>query len=241
MPKQEILPPLRNQVARQDTVARVPEVNMGGYVNRTLATWQHNGQAKAIDALTRHNVAERNLFDAQTGVVNAAVRLADALALARDTPERHEHELRLRRLYREDGLNEAVHTFKQNVLRREKEIECAETDLVMARSLRAEADTALEDARQRFEAQKKYGAFTHELAHRKRATELLDVELDQAERRTLLDKHFAEKAGGTSAQNDSPADPAEIDEALHAYRQQLNAAGLDTSRIDQIIRERRGK
>lgn len=241
MRKQEILAPERYQVARQDARADVPAVNMGGYVNRTLATWHHNGQARAIDALTRHNVAERGLFEAQTALVHAGIKLADALALARDTPERHDHELALRRLHREDGLNEAVHTFKQNVLRREKEMECSEADVITARSLRRRAEVVLEDADQQLRAQRDFGYFTHELAHKNRALEAMDIELDVEERKALLRNYLARGTEKVAGSTTSDAEDAEIEDALQMRLQQLNAAGMDTSRVEAAIAARRRK
>lgn len=236
MPRQEVLPPQRSQVARQDTQANVPSVHMGNFIDRTFSVWHNNGQVRAIDALAARNRSEAALFKDQTAVVYAAIGLADALALARDTPERHEHELALRRLHREDGLNEAVHAFKQNVLRREKEMECSEADLITARSLRRKAEVVLVDADQQLKAQRDYGYLNHELAHKKKGLEIMDVELDQAERRALLKKHFAGAENQVSAEE---PDDDEIDDALQARRQQLNAEGLDTSKIDALIRARR--
>lgn len=241
MPKQEILPPQpqqRNQVTRMDTQTGVPGVNMGNFIDRTFSVWSNNGQSRAIDALANRNRSEVTLFRDQTAVVHAGIGLADALALARDTPERHDHELALRRLHREDGLNEAVHTFKQNVLRRVKEMEFSEADVLTARSLRRKAEVVLVDAEQQLQAQTEFGGMKYVLQHKKAALEIMDVELDMEERKKLLRDYLAKGTEQPAAQTDDLTD-AEIDDALQDRLQRLMAKGLDTTNIEAAIAKRR--
>ena len=63
---------------------------------------------------------------------------------------------------------------------------------------------------------------------KKKAIELLDVALSEAERRLILKQHVRELEGP-----DHFSSAAE--DALYAARTELNASGLDSSRLDAAI------
>ena len=93
------------------------------------------------------------------------------------------------------------------------------------------------DAQQQLKAQRDHGYTTYELAWKKKYCDLLDVELSTAERRAILRQHMAEleePAGGLIDQTDDA-----IDDALYEKRAQLNASGLDTSKIDAELDRRK--
>jgi hypothetical protein len=92
----------------------------------------------------------------------------------------------------------------------------------------------------RSKAQHDFGYTTYELAFKKKNCELLDVELNAAERRAILRQHVAELDQPKSSERPAGvgADDA-IDETLYEVRAQLNASGLDTGRIDALIEQRK--
>jgi hypothetical protein len=90
------------------------------------------------------------------------------------------------------------------------------------------------DARQALKAQRDHGYGRYELEWKKRSCEILDVELNAAERRAILQQHLAELDGSECADGanaEKPSDAA-LDDALYEARAQLLANGIDTSTID---------
>jgi hypothetical protein len=98
----------------------------------------------------------------------------------------------------------------------------------------AHVESALVDAEQALRAQREFGYITHELAWKKKNREILDVELDAAERRALLREAEHPVAP-------APMSEQELIDKLYAKRQELRADGLDTSRIDAALAEVREK
>lgn len=188
MPKQEILPPLRNA---QVTVARpqsaivtvaVPGARTGGYVQSAVNEWRWRYTAKAVDSLTKLNTSEAALFNAQTQVIESTVKKHEALFKLQELPEKLGHELAVRRVERADTYRQAQHRYEMNEAQRRTELTHAEVALTHGK-------TALTDARQQLKAQEKYGDSTYELAWKKKHLEMLDVEMNAEERRTVLRQH----------------------------------------------------
>lgn len=235
MPKQEILSPQSKvvQVSRPQSAVitvDVPGANVsGGYITSAIDRRRWERASRATDALTTLNKSEAALFTAQTQVVEATIKRRAALFRLQEQPEILGHELAVRRVERADSLRQAQHTYEMNEAQRM-------TELTHARSSLTRARTELTDAEQQLRAQEDHGYLTYELAHKKKQIEFLDIELSQAERRRLLRRqHIEDEEGQTSSE--IPDD--EIEDALQARRDQLNASGLDTSKIDKVIQERR--
>ena len=76
----------------------------------------------------------------------------------------------------------------------------------------------------------------YEIAWRKKQCEMLNVDLDAAERRALLDEVRRTKTRRTAA---LPSNADDLDDALYEARAELLANGLDTSRIDEVIERRK--
>jgi hypothetical protein len=231
MPKQEILPPKGAlQVSRPQSAmvtVNVPSANVsGGYITSALDRWRWERASRTTDALTKLNKSEAALFSAQTEAAEQFTKRRAALFRLQEQPEVLGHELAVRRVERADSFRQAQHTYEMNEMRRMSEVTHARTTLTRER-------TELTDAEQQLRAQEDHGYLTYELAHKKKQIEFLDIELSQAERRRLLRRQQIED-------DDEPSIPEdEIDDALQARRDQLNAAGLDTTQIDQAIQRRR--
>lgn len=234
---QEILPPQRpqRQVARAEPArtADIPGVHHGGLVSRYFANANNNGQSSVNRSLTTRNLTEAELFRAQGEAADAYGNLHRRLAALAELPEILGHELQLRRLDREGALDQRIHDNKQAIRLHEMEALYSEADITRARTIATTATAALVDAEQQVQAQRDFGYFTHELAHKKKALELLDIQLNEAERRAMLKKNFIEEAETANADD--------IDDALYAYLEILNAKGLDPSRIEAAIRARKQK
>lgn len=209
----------------------------GVAVNSMMAKWQFENRTRAVDALTRLNHSEAALFQAQTEVVETTIKKREALFRLQELPERLGHELAVRRMERANSFREAQHSYEVNEARRITELIRAETEHMHAKSELARARTTLTDAEQQLRAQKEHGYFNYELAHKKKSLELLDLELSEAERRALLKQHVRElEVGETLADQDDV-----VDDALYAKRAELNASGLDCSRLDAAIEVRKAK
>lgn len=236
MPKQEILPPERmvavQRPERLVPAVPVPSFNTGGFIDSAITGWQANYTTRAVQALTRRDLAKVELFDAQTKVVESTIRKQETLLRYQETPERLAHELAVRRVRRANEYREAQHHYEMNEVRRLKELTQAEKDLTHAKAELTHARTLLVDAEQQLRAQQEHGYFNYELAHKKKAVELLDVALSEAERRLILKQHVREL---------DTADADAVDEALYSARAELNASGLDCSRLDAAIDARKSK
>jgi hypothetical protein len=241
MSKQEILPPIQSQavqVRRPETAVvkvNVPGAGVsGGYITSALDRMRWDRASDATDALTRLNKSEVSLFNAQTQVTDAKRKRLEAQFALQELPEKLGHELAVRRVERAESYRQAQHIYEVNETRRA-------TDLTLERTNLTRVRTALTDAEQQLQAQHDHGYLTYELAHRKKQAEILDVELSKKERRRLLqmDEPRRNKRDDYSGINAEIDAMGEIDDALHARRDQLNASGLDTDSIDEAIRKRK--
>jgi hypothetical protein len=228
--KYEILPPSRGALARRDgnaVVASPPRVNPGGMIESTLTRWEANRHARTLGALSARTRAEGDLFDAQTQAMSSYVKRQEAAFRLQELPEVLGNDRARRRIERAEELRRVQHQHEVAEINRQTEI--------------ARIEAVLVDAQQALRAQHDFGYTTYELAFKKKNCELLDVELNAAERRAILRQHVAEldqpksseRSVGVGANDDA------IDEALYEARAQLNASGLDTSRIDALIEQRK--
>ena len=239
----EIIPPQRGQVTRIEPArihVNVPSVNVGGPISSHLNAWIWDQQAKANNALARLNEAEAKNTIAQTALVVAEVERRTRLFELQELPRKLGHEFAVREVVRANEFRAVQHVFERDEINRSKEIAMAEADRNQARVLRTHSQTALADAQQQLEAQLEYGQMHYVLAHKKKALEIMDVELDIEERKSLLKDYLAKGTDQAAAQTDDLTEQ-EIDDALQMRLQQLNAAGMDTSRVEAAIAARRKK
>jgi hypothetical protein len=191
-PTQEVLPPLRNvQVAPAEPVRALAPVEIrsvyaGDPIDAFFDRWWWNSATRAVDALTRLNVAEVACVNAQTALVEADTRQREVRGLAAELPERVDHQLTKNRMAREGEIQQLRHELGMAAVQRRQEIAQSEIGLIEIKTLCTRALTVLVDAEQQLEAQRQFGGFNYELAHKKKQYELLDVELSAAERRALL-------------------------------------------------------
>jgi hypothetical protein len=201
-----------------------PRIHPGGIIESTLTRWEAQRHARTIDAMAVRTRAEAGLFDAQAQVIDSYVKRQRAGHRLQELPEILANDRARRRIERADELRETQNNYELAELRRLGTI--------------AHAETALVDAQQQLKAQRDHGYTTYELAWKKKYCDLLDVELSTAERRAILRQHMAELeepvGGGLTDQTDNA-----IDDALYEKRAQLNASGLDTSKIDAELERRK--
>lgn len=232
MAKQEILPPLRSstQLARRESAAVTvspPRINTGGIIETTLTRWEAQRHTRTIHALTAKRQAEVALTEVQTQLVESHIKRQRALYRLQELPEVLANDRAVRQSERAETLRQAQHEYETAEMRRLGEL--------------AHAEAALVDAQQQLKAQRDYGYTTYELAWKKKNLEMLDVELSAAERRALLRQHIGEIDQSSGNRQADDCDVGEIDDALYERRAQLNASGLDTSRIDAVIARRKAR
>lgn len=244
MPKQELIPPGARLPATDDLPTRfatprsatVPVPNVGGFVPSVAARFRAGYTTKTLNALTNVHDAHARMLDSQTGAIQSYLRRKDQLALLADAEERHAHELALRRMARTSQIRDALHAADLRRRQHERERTLAQAEQVNADTVLNLARVAYVDSEQQLEAQENHGYFTHELTFQRRKLDMLDIELSKKERLAL----FRESQQPRKQQRELPAADA-IDDALIARRDQLNAAGLDTTKIEEAIQKRRGR
>jgi hypothetical protein len=202
-----------------------PRIHPGGLIESTLTRWEAHRHARTIDAVAVRTRAEAGLFDAQSQVIASYVNRQRAGHRLQELPEILANDRARRRTERSNELREAQHAYELAEFRRLGEV--------------AHAETAMVDAQQQLKAQRDHGYTTYELAWKKKYCDLLDIELSTAERRAILRQHMAELQEPAGRDLTDQADDA-IDDALYEKRAELNASGLDTSRIDAELERRKG-
>lgn len=231
MSKHELIVPSRTMpaVQRQNTAVstHVQGVNAAGPVESMLFRWRTERHTKSINALTVRTNAEVALQGAQTQLIESTIKGTEALVKLHELPERLGHELAVRRVERAESYRQVQRRFETNELTRLKEVTHAQAEYTHAK-------TVLVDAEQQLKAQRENGYYNYELMHQKKTLELLDLELSKAERKALFKKNTERKQPDDDFIDD-------IDDALYSRRDQLNAAGLDTSRLDAAIRGRKNR
>lgn len=227
MTKVEIIPPSRTNLParRAEHLPAPPRVNPGGIVSSTLMRWEANRHSRTISAVAERTRSEAGLFDAQTQLAESFVKRQRAAARVQELPEIIANDRAIRRSERWEALRQVQHQHEMAEVHRQ-------TDL-------AHADRALVDARQALRAQREHGYDSYALEWKKRASDLLEVELTMEERKAILREHRADLSGDGD-RNSLPrgASDDDVDDALHEARGQLRASGLDTGKIDAVLERR---
>lgn len=231
MAKVEIIPPARSVAHRANHVSAPvvpPRMNPGGLLSSTLVRREATRHARVFSAVAERVRAEASLFDAQTLALESHARRQRAAARVQELPEMIANDRAVRRVERAVALRQSQHQHEIAEARRQTEL--------------AHADQALVDARQALRAQREHGYDGYVLEWRKRASDLLEVELTMEERKAILREHRANFSGGENG-NGLPrsARDDEVEEALHEARTQLRASGLDTGKIDAVLARRTKK
>lgn len=204
----QVLPPPRLTVTKvapePDTVratARALTVNTGDPITSALTRWHAERHTRTINALTTWTHAEAGYFQALNKAVTTYKELQRTTMELAELPEAFAHEKEVRRTLRANERRQAQHVYEVNELQRLTEV--------------AHRETELTDARQQLAAQRKHGDSTYELAWKKKHVEMLEVELDAAERRALLRQHRISLEDEPVESLDD-AEYAEIDEEIDA-------------------------
>ena len=201
----EIIPPSRlpantGHGAGRELSSYVARENPGGIISSTLTRWEAERHARVYGALAARTRAEADYFDAQSGAIESYIKRAKAGYRLAELPEILATDRARRRADRAEELREIQHQRDLAETRRRTEM--------------AHLQSTLVDAEQALQAQRDHGYLTHSLAWKRKHCELLNIELDAAERRALL----------REVQNPTPAQPLtedELIEQLHARREQL--------------------
>ena len=218
----EIIPPSRlpaqqSNGAGHELSYSVARENPGGIISSALTRWEANRHARVFDALATRTRAEADYFDAQTGAIDSYIKRARVYHRLAELPETLATDRARRQADRGEELREIQHQRELADHRRMTEL--------------AHVQSVLVDAQQALRAQREFGYFNHQLAWKKKNCEMLDVELDAAERRALLREA---QSGNAQAEPAQPSE-AELIEQLYAKREELRASGLDTSRVDSAL------
>lgn len=222
MSKIEIIPPSRPTVPARRTGTAVEvatPINPGGIIGSKVTKWQAENQTRALTALSARTRAEADLFAAQTQAVESYINRQQAGARLLELPETIAADRARRRAVREEELRNLYYEHDLARMRR------------MAEAVRAEA--ILEDARQALRAQQELGFSEYELEWEQRQCRRLDIQLSAEEAREVLRQHRDERGGRFASAN--PTDD-ELTNALYDARRQMRASGLDTARIDALLK-----
>lgn len=183
--------------------------------------------AQTMEALVPMAQAQTELTTAHTALIKSQHKNYEVQCRYNEAAEKEGRELAVRRAKHAEEMRQLQHRQQANELIREKEITQLQTDLVHAR-------VALADADQQLRAQLEHGYLRYELAHKRQALEILDVELSQADRRAIFREFEGRRGGGAPLELDE-----EVEDALYSRRDELRGRGLDTTRIDAILRDRK--
>ena len=170
-------------------------------------------ETEALALYHRRAQAEQEYWDSQTRSFESALKCQEAAY----------------RLTVQGELLALLHASKMRELQRGDELAELQHQRVLA-----DGRLALEEIECRRAALQDYG---QAIARQQRENDLIDLELAAEERRAVLRQHLREI-------NRDPHGPSEsrnsmIDDALHAARAEMNASGLDTSRLDAVIEHRK--
>lgn len=235
MGKVEVIPASRANVPARATesaaVLAPSRINPGGLVNSTLMRWEANRQARTLTAVAGRIRAESELFDAQCQALESYGKRQRAAARIEELPEIIAADRARRRAERAEEVRALLNQHQLAESRRMTES--------------AHAERVLVDAQQALQAQREYGYSSYKLEWKKRASEMLDLDLSAEERRAILREHLAglDSSGDITGSVRADMRSEDIDEALHEARSQLRASGLDTSKIDAVLalRARKGE
>lgn len=225
----EIIPPGRRDVRdaedgmRELAVARLPELD--GWLPSTATRWRADRRARTVQALTRAVEANRELIEAETRAIESRIKSHEAAERLAGVGEELERAATRRRIEHASQMRELQHREEISEIRRATERFQAEATLISA-----EHATTVQRERG-------YG-----LLAKRFSRDELDLDLAIAEREAVLKQHLAEmrQALRRSAASSSEARDA-IEEALHQARAEMNAHGLNTSALDDVLERRRGE
>ncbi len=209
-----------------DSLIAPPRPNQGP-IQAMFTRARASRSAQTTEAMVPLVQAHTALTTAHTALVEAQHKDFEAMCRLNEAPEKFAHELQVRRAQRSEEIRQVQHRYQANEIIREQQITDLQTELVHKR-------VALADAHQQLRAQHEHGYLRYELAHKRQALEILDIDLNQAERRALFREHEGRRGGPVTLEFDE-----DIQDALYDRRERLNAAGLDTSRIDSLMRDRK--
>lgn len=234
MGEMEIIPPNRGVVEPRRTggVASLDaRMDPGDFLETTFTRWRAARHARALSAVAERTKAETAVLRAQSDLMEVGIAWARKEAQVREIPEIIEADRAMRRAARAEELRSLLHQYEISEVRRQTEL--------------ARVQTVLGDSRQSLRAQSEYGYSVYEIEWKKRQAELLDVEMSIEERREMLREHYAELRRSRGQEEPAPRqardDDENVDNALFEARAQMRASGLDTSRIDALIKSRTGR
>jgi hypothetical protein len=215
----EIIPPSR-PVANATPASTAPapptpyRQNPGGIVTGVPRRWHAESQARTYDVYARRAVAERKLVEADTELGHALVSNRRMRQEYSELPQILATDRAVRVLKRGEEIRELCHTIEIAEARRMQERARVELEMYATKE-------AFLEAEQRLEAQRQHGSRYHALQWEHRINEW---ELRVEEQRVVLGEH----------RHQHGRDELSLDD-LHAARDQLNADGADTTRIDLAI------
>lgn len=220
----EIIPPGRSTVpavqrpqygagALVTAPAPPPRGLFAGFRHR----WQVEREQQTLALYEQRAKAEESYWDAQTKAFESAIK-------CRETAFRLATQGELVELQHVEQVRELQHRGNLAELRRRAEIAQVE-------AAQAEAEFARDAARE-------HG---RPIARQRQENGLLDLQLAAEERRAVLRQYLGELRRSSGGQEISNLSDSTIDDSLYEARAQLNAHGLDTSRIDAVIEQRRGR
>jgi hypothetical protein len=224
----EVLPPNHGGVpARQpqfdDRLSLAAPVIPDGVISSALARWRADRQTRTWAANAATMRAAKDFCDAQLAAMESYLKCEEAGYRIQHLGEKVAGDLARQRAERAEEFRELQHQHDLAHFRRLTEL--------------ADTEAKLVEATQSLQVQHALG---FELAHTKRRSELLELQMGAAEREALLHQHLREQEAkrGPSRATGSAGDEV-IDEALYQMRASLNASGLDTSGVDAVIDARK--
>lgn len=211
----EIIPPGHTLPAARPPVGppaivRAPEPPPGNFIDRFFHRLAVEHERDNLALYEDRAKSEAAFWEAQTTAFDKAVQCREA---AFRLATRHE----VLEFEHAHAAREAEHRLQVGELRRRKEM--------------IQAQAELDEAEFSRQAQHDIGPA---LARQARDNSLLDLQLAAEQRRAVLRRYLQEVEGRQAI---APA--TGVDDALYEARAELQANGLDTSRLDALIEQRR--
>ena len=213
-PGQVGVPTVQRPSSAAGSIVAAPAPPSRDFIGRFFQRKRVNEEIQALTLYEERAKAEQQYWDKQTAALESAMKCREAAfrqATQGQLVER-QHAEELRELQNRSELAE---------LRRRMEIAQAEATLIAA-------ETGRDCARD-------YGSLAQRQRHE---NDLLDLHLAAEERRAVLRQYL-----DRLQERDQSSDPraGAIDDALYEARAQMHAHGLDTTRIDTLIEQRRAR
>lgn len=218
----QIIPPARLPDAHSThgyAPPALPSSALGGLVEATLTRWEAVRHTRALQAITARTHAQSDLFRAQTHALGSYIERERALQEVRELPDILAADCERRRLERREDYRRREHAHELAEMNRRAEM--------------VRAEEALYQSEQNFAARHACNDISHDIVRKRMLSDLLDAELNLAERRTVLRLDREERAAPHA--RPAPGLSEEAEAALLHAREQLLAHGLDTSHIDALL------